>query len=48
MSIMAAVLTNTVIKGGIAWIWGGKKFKKSVIGVLGLVVAVGLGVVMLL
>jgi len=41
-SIVSAVLTNTAVKGGIAWTWGSKKFKTRVVGVIGLTIVVGL------
>lgn len=41
IAIIAAVLTNTIVKGTIAWIWGGKKFRTRVAGVIGVMVAAG-------
>lgn len=46
-TIVAAVLTNTAIKGGIAWIWGSSKFRNRVVAVIALCIAIGIGMVLL-
>lgn len=45
LSIMAAVITNTIVKGSIAWAWGGKRFRNKFVGVVALMIIIGIGVI---
>lgn len=47
-SIMLAVISNTLVKVGIAFFFGGKKFGRIILGVFSLVLLAGLGVLFLL
>lgn len=46
-SIILAAATNTLVKGGMAYFLGGKKFGKVVLGIFVLILAVGAGVLFL-
>lgn len=40
--ILAAVFTNTIAKGGIAWFWGGKEYRKRVALILLAILLIGI------
>ena len=44
-AIMIAALTNTIIKGGIAYLFGAKKFAYHLLLFLGIILLVGLAIV---
>ncbi len=40
--ILAALFTNTIVKGGIAWFWGGKEYRKKVAMILFAILLIGI------